>query len=459
LSTRSFLDASPHQKAADRAHGTGPRRIHPERRGTYAVRLLSAKPARARLITDVVAPSVLGITCALAAWSPGHSPAVGLLLPLLWALSPSRLAAFMCIAAYAMTVVRFLPDFAGTWFASPAFGWLCWIGVGVASGGLWAMLWPRRSSALPVARATMAALIISLLPPAGALFPGHPVVCFGFALPGSGWIGIAAMTFATATAAAVLRAALTQPRGIARAWLALAGASVALALFGLVPESDAGQRAGNVVGMRTAWGGFPPYGSFEVTDRLRRIGATLDALAPEGPLTLVYPEAILGLYDASLNDVIELEITRRIRRTGQTIVLGANVDDGGGRFRNIALVLHPDGSRSIVAARQTTPVAQWRPWSGVMDFPSDWLASSTVTVSANIGARIMFCHEEWMPALHLLAEAREKHLVVIAMANLWAAEAPSASYVQGAHTEGVARLFGRQFVRAVNITGAQRQPG
>ena len=53
----------------------------------------------------------------------------------------------------------------------------------------------------------------------------------------------------------------------------------------------------------------------------------------------------------SLDDVIELEIVKRIRRTGQTVVLGADVDDGGGRFRNIALVLRPDGSRSIVSAR------------------------------------------------------------------------------------------------------------
>jgi hypothetical protein len=453
LSTQRVAAANLYEEAAYRAHGTRPRRIHPERRGKGAVRMLAANPASARLINDVVAPSVMGVSCALAAWSPGHSPAVGLLLPLLWALAPSRLGAFMCIAAYAMTVIRFLPDFAGTWFASPALGWLCWIGVGVASAGLWAMLWPRRSSALPVAGATMAALILSLMPPVGALFPGHPVVCWGFALPGSGWIGIAAMTFATATAAAVLRAALTLPRGIARAWLALAGASVALALLGLVPESDGGQRAGNVVGMRTAWGGFPPYGSFEVADRLRRIGATLDAMASEGPLTLVYPEAILGLYDASLDDVIDLEITRRIRRTGQTVVLGADVDDGDGRFRNIALVFHPDGSRSVVSARQTTPVAQWRPWSGVMHFPADWLARTTVIVSANSVARIMFCHEEWMPALHLIAEAREEHQIIIAMANLWAAAAPSVSHVQGAHTEGMARLFGRQVLRAVNVTG------
>jgi hypothetical protein len=396
-------------------------------------------------------PPAACICCALAAWSPGHSPAVGLLFPMLWAVSGSRTAAFVLAAAYAMTVVRFLPGFAGNWFGSWALGLVCWISVGIVSGGLWGLLWPRRSAALHVSGATMAALLFSLLPPVGALFPGHPVVCWGFALPGSGWVGVTALSLGTVAAAAALRLATTLPRGTGYAHLALAGAAVALTLFGVVPEPTAGQRTGNVVGISTEWGGFPTFGSIEVVDRLRRIGATLDARSAEGALTLVYPEAILGLYDTSLDDVIDLEIVKRIRRTGQTVVLGADVDDGGGRFRNIALVLRPDGSRSIVSARQTTPFAQWRPWSSVMHFPADWLASSTVIVGDSLAVRIMFCHEEWMPALHLITEAREGHLIVIAMANLWAAENTLAYHVQSAHTQGMAILFGRRFVRAVNL--------
>ena len=205
----------------------------------------------ARLVRESVWPALLGIGCALAAWSPGHSPAVGLLFPMLWAVSGSRLAAFMIAAAYAMAVVRFLPGFAGPWFGSPALGLVCWISVGMVSGGLWGVLWPRRSAALNVICATMAALLLSLLPPVGALFPGHPVVSWGFALPGSGWVGVAALALGTVAAAAVLRVVTTLPRGTRYAYLALAGAALALALFGVVPEPGAGQRTGNVVGIST----------------------------------------------------------------------------------------------------------------------------------------------------------------------------------------------------------------
>ena len=407
------------------------------------------------MVTDVAGSALFGIALAFTAWSPGRSSAMGLLFPMLWVMSISRVAALVFAAAYAMTVVRFLPNFAGNWFDSPALGWACWIGVGIASGGLWGLLWPAKSNPLRVAVATFAALVLSLMSPVGALFPGHPVASWGFAWPGSGWLGIAALSLGTATAAAALRLAASLRNGTDYAWLALAIAAIALAVFGIKPDPQEGGRAGSVVGINTAWGGFPSYGSLDVAERLRRIGATVDSLYADAALTLVFPEAILGLYDSSLDDAIELEIGRKIRRTGQTVVLGADMDAGGGRFVNAALVLHPDGTRSIVAARQTTPVAQWRPWSRAMHFPANWLSDATVTLGDDRKARIMFCHEEWMPALHLLSEAREGHQVVIAMANLWAAADPLANDVQAAHTQGMALLFGSPFVRSVNLPSAR----
>ena len=375
---------------------------------------------------------------------------MGLLFPMLWAMSASRWAAFAMAAAYSMTVVRFLPGLAGNWFGSPALGLLCWTGVGTASGAFWGLLRPKQSAVLPEACATLAGLLLSLLPPMGALFPGHPVVCWGFLLPGWGWAGVATMTVVTVIVTTVIGYAKSFRSGAAAAWIVLAAAAVALSAQGATTAPDSGEPPAGIVGIKTAWGGFPAYGSVEVAERLRRIGNALDDAGLKAARTVVVPEAIIGLYDESLDNVIELEVVRRIRRTGQTVVLGADVRDGDGRFRNIALVLRPDGSRSIVSARQTTPVAQWRPWSDTMHFPANWLASSTVTVGDNLQARIMFCHEEWMPVLHLLSEAREEQQLVIAVANLWATQDPLASHLQGAHTEGMARLFGRQFARAVN---------
>lgn len=219
MSATRFVAARPREGSSDPARCRWPPDIRGQQRRVDAFRWRAANLHGASLVRQLVGPALLGICCALAAWSPGHSPAVGLLFPLLWAVSGSRAAAFVLAAAYAMTVVRFLPVFAGNWFGSPALGLGCWIGVGIASGGLWGLFWPRRSAALHVGCATMAALIFSLLPPVGALFPGHPVVCWGFALPGSGWVGVTALSLGTVAAAAALRLATTPPRGTGYAYL------------------------------------------------------------------------------------------------------------------------------------------------------------------------------------------------------------------------------------------------
>ena len=61
-----------------------------------------------------------------------------------------------------------------------------------------------------------------------------------------------------------------------------------------------------------------------------------------------------------------------------------------------------------------------------------------------------FCYEEYMPILSLIDEAAYDHNMVVVLSNLWATKDPLSSLVQGAHTQGMALLFGRRWVRAVN---------
>jgi hypothetical protein len=154
-----------------------------------------------------IASSVtLGGGLGLLAWTPGHTPALGALFPMLWIGRPSRVAAFACAVAYHLAVVRFLPGFAANWFGSIVAGFACWLAVGFVSGLVWAVLWPPSGSkALRVMLSALAVLVMLLLPPFGALVPAHPVVAWGYLAPGSGWVGVALMFILTPTAAAWLR--------------------------------------------------------------------------------------------------------------------------------------------------------------------------------------------------------------------------------------------------------------
>jgi hypothetical protein len=401
-----------------------------------------------------IASSVaLGGGLGLLAWSPGHTPALGALFPLLWIGRPSRMTAFVCAAAYHLAVVRFLPGLAANWFDSIVAGFACWLAVGIVSGLAWAVFWPPSGSTAPrVVLCALAVLVMLLLPPFGALVPAHPVVAWGYLAPGSGWVGVALMFILTSTWASWLRTyARVFPESHV-SWIAIGLLFAVICTFGLVPQPQDGRSANQVLGVQTQFGRFPAYGSVHVMQRLVRMGE-LSALQANGKDTVkavVFPETIIGLYDRSLQPSIDLELVAPSKGKGQTLVLGADVAFGSKRFQNAALIFRPDGSSTLIAARQTVPIAQWRPWSRGAHFPADWVGTSTADLGGGLRARFIFCHEEWMAVLHLLSEAREEHELVIAMANLWAASDPTASYVQGAHTQGIALLFGRVYIRAVN---------
>ncbi len=414
-----------------------------------------SKVTRAVPVAQALFCAALGAAAGIAAWGPGRTPAIAAAIPLLWLMAPNRTAAFALAAAYHMAVVRFLPEFAGTWFQSMWVGAAYWIALGLISGTVWALFWPQRSTSIRVVLSVIGLLAVLLVTPLTAIVPAHPIVGWGFLAPRTGWVGVALMFLATAALGWLLRVGLPRwaPGGRALSAIVLVSIFAAAWWMGEVPNPVAGRLAGKVGAIQTELGGFPSYGSQEVGDRLSRIGAATKALAggEDGISTVVFPEAIIGLYDPSLYPVVKLEIINSIQQTGQTVILGADVGIGGSRFENSALIFRPDGTSSTVAARQTTPFAQWRPWSSDVHFPANWMAASTANVGGGIRARFVFCHEEWMPILHLLSEAREDAQLVIAMANLWAAADPLASFIQSAQTEGMAKLFGRRWVRSVNL--------
>ena len=63
---------------------------------------------------------------------------------------------------------------------------------------------------------------------------------------------------------------------------------------------------------------------------------------------------------------------------------------------------------------------------------------------------MIFCYEEYLPALYLINEARDDFEVYVAMTNTWAAESELASLIQTKHSLGMARLFGRPYLKAEN---------
>lgn len=408
------------------------------------------------LLMSILVPAAIGCGIAWGAWGGSWTPALAMLLPMVWCITPSRPSAWALATAYHLTVVRFIPEFAGTWFGSIEIGVLLWLGQGALCGLGWALAWTSRPGLLATLVAWGLVLVLTLCPPLATILPGHPLMAVGYLLPGMAWVGVAIYVVGTAGLLVLLRVHLplraSAHRGQILVLLCIAGA---LLVLGDRTDPDAGRVVGKVGALTTRWGGFPARDSLEVMQRIDKIGRATRSLAGgEGEIsTVVFGESVLGIYDPSLYGPLELDVLRDARAAGQTVVVGADLPINGGVLQKSALIFLADGASSYVVARQPVPFAEWAPWRDTGTYEVNWLGTSVASIGGGVKARIVFCYEEYIPALHLLSEAREDHHMVVVLSNLWAA-GPLADEIQRAHTEGMARLFSRPWVRAVNFPNA-----
>lgn len=400
--------------------------------------------------------SAAGFLLAWLAWGPDRTPAIALLLPVIWLLARSRTSAWLLTTSYHLGVIRFLPDFAGRWFDSQLIGWSFWFAMGALSGLAWAIAWTRRRDAFSVSASWFGVLFLTLLPPFAMVLPGHPLVALGFFVPGAGWVGVGAYVVVMCLLLILVSRTVGRPTGIKIGYFPLvAGVAIASVLFtvGDKPDPTAGKVVGKIGALQTHWGGFPKRDSLEVMQRIEKIGrASRSLVGGEGEIsTLVLAESVLGVYDPSLYPVLDLEVLKDMRAAGQNLLVGADIFASKNVLQKAALAFRSDGSSGYVVARQPVPVAEWAPWGQAPTYDLDWTAVSVLNIGGGARARIMFCYEEYIPMLHLISEAREDQNMVVGMANLWAASDPLANQIQAAHTEGMAKLFRRPWLRAVNF--------
>lgn len=405
-------------------------------------------------VKNLLVSAAAGWLIGIAAWGEFSSPAIALVVPLLWLLAGTRAQAFIVVTAYHLATLRFSPAYAAPLFDSLTMGVAVWAGASAVAGAVWAAFWTH-STRLANRTARLAlALLCSLLPPAGLVIAGHQVAALGFLARGTGWFGVAILFSGYPLALAWISLKLQERGG----WMATAAATFVLAggLWILGDKVDAsdesrGRMVGDIATVNTLWGHFS-FADDPTIERIEKIGKAVEALtAGDEPLkTIIFPESVLGFYEPGSHAVIQSEVLRRASRVGANVVLGASVVLPGGNREDIALVYRPDGSTSYVKARQGAPFAYWAPWKEDSHYPSDWTSNSSALIAPGVRARFMFCYEEYIPFLHLLAESRDDSNVVVALANRWGTRNRLVGIVQGAHTEGMAKLFGKHWLRAEN---------
>ena len=284
-------------------------------------------------------------------------PVLMLSVPVLWTLAPSRTAAFWVAFAYTLAVSRGLAPGAAVFLSethTAADGIVLWILMSLGPSVPFFAFWHggRLGRCLGFLAANLAAFLLPPLALVGIMAPWMGTGCL---FPGWGWWGLLALM------GIYFACALFRPFAC--------GFLLLLLLLGCLgwaelkpPTLPEGFMAVDTSFGRMGSGSFDFRNDFE---RARMVFRRLNELnvASSDAEYVVLPETIAGRLNATGLALWHREL-RPLLRSGQKVLLGAELPtEDGRRYDNVVLLL---GDDAVLSVRQRIPVpySMYRPFSG-----------------------------------------------------------------------------------------------
>lgn len=411
--------------------------------------------SESKYLTFVFA-ALVGAVLGFGAWGEGRLPFLAALLPFAVGISGSRSHAFVMGLTYVLATERAGPEFMSAWFdGSLEIGISLWIASGLIGGLAWSLGWSNSDKPWRKAGATVVAWVVTLVPPVAVLVMGHPIVAWGGIMQGTGWLGVLASVAVPAIFMWTFTKSPWSQRTMSALFVPVAAFIGVAGVYSYTPVEN--RFVGDIAAVSTNWGAAKD--EWEILERIERIGRTNERFATDTDVhVIIYPEAVIQRYDPALYPVLKMEVIDPAARAGQIIILGADLPTKSENFQSGAIAFYPDGKTATAIARQTVPIALWKPWQTSGSFLSDWTANNLLTLKDGVIARVIFCYEEYIPLLSLINEAVNTHNIVVVMANTWASKDALGAIIQSQHSEGIAKLFAKRLLRAENRPKKDKKP-
>lgn len=403
-------------------------------------------------------PMVAAAVVAWLAWGSAHPwPGLMLAMPCIVVLASNRWLAAGCWVVYQVVASHHFYEFLAVWFDSRTVAAAVLGGAALLSSVVWWCAWTPSRHVWSVWWRVVCAWVLATLTPIALVTFGNPLIGIGYVLPGWGWVGL--MTVVVGMPWVAVQVKCLQDRrehGRLFAWGWLTVLMLVLCLATNRPDASdvwRGRVAGDAVAMTTELGRFPGDVDQQL-DRFERLSRSLKVLTDDanGHLDLslvVLPESIVGWETFESQRILDQHWQPAVARGDLSVLYGSDVLGADGRVVSRAVLVNPLGERVVRYVRQPAPLAGDTKWWTY--FPLGWMRPSVVNLGEGVVGRVLLCFEELMPVMHLLPEAFEatQH-VVIGMANHSTDPERMSGFAQSMHTEGMARLFGRAWLRADN---------
>lgn len=381
---------------------------------------------------------VIGAALGYLAWHPEATQWWVLPLPLLWAASRTRLAAFLLWMGYYLVGARDVPAIFANFFPEswPGVGIVVWLVHAALLSSPWAILWRAKATPRWAILSAAAALLVTTLPPLGILGWLSPLLLAGEVFPGTGWIGLG-LTFSIL--ALLAGCGRGQRRVLALLSVVAVSTSLVTNAWYTPPRAPEGW-----TGIDMAMGNYPKdrTAAYHHHQALMR---SVEAKLNVGAKVIVLPEGIGGLWRAG-SQFWWRDVDQMARGRNATVVLGADLPADGERYFNGAALL--GATAGALRGRVPMPIGVWRPGQEVGGVP-DLLGSGTTHLH-DIQVAYSICYEDFL-IYPMLLSSLDKPRAIISLANNWFADDLDAVWIQRRSIENQARLFGLPLVRAVNL--------
>lgn len=362
-------------------------------------------------------------------------------LPVVWGASKSRISAWTLFFGYFMAGTRGLPDGAVGFFGetSPTWwGFAMWLCASMVLSAPFYVFWSARQMRL--ACGLLAALLLTTLPPLGIIGWVSPLSVAGVLFPGGGWLGLVGC--------------LVLFFFLACGNYRILGIGIVLALCANFAAKDFERSApaqweGRDTHFSGTWSGGANQASqlLRSMERSRWLAGVIEKIPPGQ--TVVLPETLIGRWDGLIEGILS-DAERSLRERGSRVLVGAEMSNGAGGYKNTLVVLGANEDEPRLAVQGLpVPISMWKPWA--LDGADANILGGENTIKVGqilVGASI--CYEQ-LVLFSMLRLMLDQPDVIAAVSNIWWATQSNIPVIQQQSIGAIARLFNIPVLLARNI--------
>ncbi|MBU1386941.1 MAG: hypothetical protein KKD32_03720 [Proteobacteria bacterium] len=407
-----------------------------ELKTTYIDESFLGNPLKTLILSRETQRMLLCVTFSIAigimAWDSFLS--VAIFLPVVWVKAPTKMTAWLIGLGYHLAASRGLIFGIPVFFGSTVFyGIALWLMAGLIQSLPYFFCSYVRNPYLAIVLLFFALT----LPPVGIVGWANPLTAAGVIFPGTGFAGL----FLSLCLIWLIVWLHDKGKAFVGIWVML------IVLLPLVIGPTATVTI-QIKGSTTNFTGNPSNLGDKFKRDYQKFIKTYNQYSGSAFKTLVLPETTAGIWFESTKQLWAR--WQRDLKPDQSIILSALLPENKGSLKtyNALIEMKKDNFKVLYKARQSVPVAMWRPWAND-DVKINWFDCPVFDVAWK-KATALICYEAYLtwPVLQSFLSGDPE--IILFVSNHWWSKDTSLLSIQKTCVNAWARLFNAQLISAVN---------